>query len=71
MILVSKYLVLINNTAITLFPFIFLYNNSLKHDLVVINHEKNHLRQQMELLVIPFYIFYVIEFIVRFLQHRT
>ena len=31
----------------------------------LINHEKIHLRQQLELLVLPFYIVYLLEFLIR------
>ncbi|MFD2915535.1 hypothetical protein [Psychroserpens luteus] len=34
------------------------------------NHEKIHLRQQLELLVIPFYVFYVVEFSIRLIQYK-
>lgn len=43
--------------AITLYPFIF--TRSL--DQVTINHERIHLRQQIELLVIMFYVLYFFE----------
>ena len=56
---------LLKNTkinGITLFPFIFIkYKEDIKNG-ILINHEKIHLRQQIELLVIFFYIWYVIEF---------
>jgi len=70
MILFSKYLVPRGYTGITIFPFVFLKSKTLKHDKVLINHEKIHLRQQLELLIIPFYVFYVIEFIVRLIQYK-
>ena len=48
--------------GITLFPFILLRNKELKYNQTLINHEKIHLRQQVELLVIFFYLWYVIEY---------
>lgn len=36
---------------------------------VVLNHEKIHTRQMLELLVIPFYILYVIEWIIRIFEY--
>lgn len=48
--------------AITIFPFIFLINDQLKSNTVLINHEKIHIRQQLELLVLPFYLLYFIEY---------
>lgn len=56
---------LLKNTkisAITLFPFILLRDRALLKDSVLINHEKIHLRQQVEMLIIFFYIWYVIEY---------
>ncbi len=48
--------------GIALFPFIFIRRPEDKENKVLINHEKIHLRQQLELLVIFFYFFYVIEY---------
>lgn len=48
--------------GITLFPFIFIKNPADKTNKELINHEKIHLRQQLELLVIFFYLWYVIEY---------
>ena len=70
MILISKYIVPKGYTGMTIFPFVFLKRKSLKTDVVLINHEKIHLKQQLELLIIPFYLFYVLEFIVRFIQYK-
>ena len=56
---------LLKNTkinGITLFPFILLKKSEFKEDKIMINHEKIHLRQQIELLVIFFYFWYVIEY---------
>jgi hypothetical protein len=44
--------------GITLYPFILFKGEPTKYD---INHEKIHLQQQKELLVIGFYIWYFIE----------
>lgn len=71
MILISKYLVPKGYTGITVFPFVFLKNKSLKADVVLINHEKIHLRQQLELLIIPFYLFYIFEFLIRLIQYKN
>ena len=56
---------LLKNTkisAITIFPFIILRKSASRQDRVLINHEKIHLRQQLELLIIFFYLWYVIEY---------
>ena len=43
----------------------------MKNDTVLLNHEKIHLKQQLELLILPFYIWYVLEFVFRFIQHKN
>jgi len=62
---------LLKNTkinAITLYPFILLQKKDLKENKVLINHEKIHIRQQIELLVVFFYILYVSEYFIRWVQ---
>ena len=49
--------------AITLYPFIFVRNDSDKHDKVLINHESIHIKQQKELLVLLFYVWYVLDWL--------
>lgn len=72
MILVCKFLLKNTKiTAITLFPFILLRKKEFKSDVVLLNHEKIHLRQQLELLVVPFYILYLAEFGIRYLKLRN
>lgn len=68
MLIVFKYLVPKGYTAITVFPIIILKNKKQKEALILINHEKIHLKQQIELLIVGFYIWYVIEFILNFLK---
>ena len=63
MILVShKILTKMKVNGITLFPFIILRNKDFKNNKILINHEKIHLRQQLELLIIFFYVWYVVEY---------
>ena len=71
MILVSKLLVPKGYTGLAVFPFIFLKTNKLKADKTLINHERIHLRQQLELLVIPFFGIYIVEFVIRLLYIRN
>lgn len=40
-------------------------------DKFVINHERIHTAQQRELLFVPFYLLYVMEWLVRLLQYRN
>lgn len=71
MILISKYIVPRGFIGITIFPFMFLKNKALKANTVLVNHEKIHLRQQLELLIIPFFVIYGIEFLVRLIQYKN
>ena len=48
--------------AITLYPFVLLRYPGDRRDAVLMNHERIHLRQQLELLVIPFYVWYLAEY---------
>jgi hypothetical protein len=57
--------------AIALYPFIILRDKSLTKDMVLLNHEKIHLRQQLELLIIPFYILYILEYCYRLIQYKN
>ncbi|SHH02864.1 hypothetical protein [Winogradskyella jejuensis] len=66
MIIVSKYIVPKGYFGLTLFPFIVLKRKELLFNKILVNHEKIHLRQQLELLIIPFYLLYFIEFIIRY-----
>jgi len=57
--------------AITIFPFIFLKHSSDRDNRILINHERIHVLQALELLIIPFYFLYVLEFSLRMLQYRN
>jgi len=54
-----------------LWPFVVIKNASQKKDAVFLNHERIHLRQQAELLVVFFYIWYGIEFLLRLAQYQN
>ena len=70
-VLVNRYLIRKGFTAMALWPFILVKQKELKEDAKFINHEKIHLRQQIELLILPFYVWYVIEFLVRLLIYKN
>lgn len=38
---------------------------------VVVNHERIHFRQQLEMLFFPFFIWYALEYLIRWLQLRN
>ena len=37
----------------------------------LLTHERIHLKQQLETLVLPFYLWYFLEFLIRFVQYRN
>ena len=65
---VNKYLLRRRFVGVTLWPFIVMRTPDLKKDEVFINHEKIHIRQQAEMLVIPFFIWYAIEYLYRLIE---
>lgn len=68
---VSRFLVHRYYNGITLWPFVIMRHKRLRGNSVFINHEKIHLRQQIELMILPFYLWYVMEFIVRIFQYKN
>jgi len=52
------------------FPFIFLKSKELKLDKQIINHELIHIRQQLELLIIPFYFLYFFNYPINYIYYR-
>lgn len=69
-VIVSRYLIPKGFHGITLFPFIIVSDIELKSDAVMINHEKIHIRQQLELLILPFFVWYGIEFLVKYVVYK-
>jgi hypothetical protein len=61
----------LNVNAMALFPFILLKNPTQKKDLVLINHEKIHLQQQLELLVLPFYFLYLLNYFLNLVKYKN
>lgn len=53
-----------------LFPFILLRDKKLLQNSLLLNHERIHLRQQAEMLVLPFYFWYAAEYLIRLAQYR-
>ncbi|WP_412466695.1 hypothetical protein [Pedobacter sp. KLB.chiD] len=56
--------------GMAIFPFILLKSARLKNDQEIINHEKIHLRQQLELLIFPFYILYLINYLINIIRYK-
>lgn len=60
-------------SGLALFPFIILRSDfrGRPEANVIVNHEKIHIRQQLELLLIPFMIWYLASFIAGLLRGRS
>lgn len=69
-LIVYKYLTPRGFRGVTFFPFVILANGDDASNKVFINHEKVHLRQQLELLILPFYVWYGIEFLIRWIIYK-
>jgi hypothetical protein len=67
-LIVFKYLTPRGFRGLTFFPFVFLTNAADKTNTVFIHHERIHMRQQLELLVVPFYVWYLLEYLFRLVQ---
>lgn len=58
--------------GMTLFPIVFIdrnWKNKVNEQTYqeTINHESIHIQQQLEMLIIPFYLWYGIEFVIRWI----
>jgi len=60
-----------NYAALSVWPFIFVKHIAYKQDKILINHERIHLRQQIELLWFPFFIWYILEFLIKWVHYRN
>lgn len=69
-IIINHYLVPKGYSGITLFPFIFVTDKKTLKNPYFLNHERIHLQQQKELLILPFYIWYAIDFIVKLFKYK-
>ena len=55
-------------SAITLWPFV-LIRPEYRGNTIMQQHERIHLAQQIEMLVIPFYLWYLCEYIVKLIRY--
>jgi hypothetical protein len=56
--------------GITIYPFIIM-RKKYKQNKTLLNHESIHIKQQEELLVIPFYLLYALEWLVKSVVYRS
>ncbi len=69
-VIISNWIVPRGFIGITIYPFIFLRSNSYKN-AKVINHERIHLAQQKELLIIGFYLWYLIDYLIKLVKYKN
>jgi hypothetical protein len=55
--------------GITLYPFVFHRKKTLPQWLI--NHEYIHIKQQLELGILIFYCWYLLEYLVRLIQYKN
>jgi hypothetical protein len=70
-VIVAKYLIPKGFVGITLWPFVLLASEADGNNEITIRHEKIHLRQQLEMLVLPFFVWYGIEFVFRLMRSKN
>lgn len=68
MILVTR---LVPYSAMAIWPFILVKRKEMKQDAVLINHERIHHRQQLEMLIIPFYLVYFVNYLCNLIKYRA
>lgn len=61
----------LKRSGIALFPFVVFADRSYLKDQVLVRHEKIHLRQQMELAILPFYLLYGFHFLVNYARYKN
>lgn len=66
-----KYFVVGRASGITLWPFVVVRNDRLMKNKRLLNHERIHLRQQIEMGIILFYVWYLFEYFIRLLYYRN
>lgn len=58
-------------TGMALFPFILVKRPEIKQHTLILNHEYIHLRQQLELLVLPFYVLYLGNYLINLVRYKN
>jgi hypothetical protein len=57
--------------GMALFPFILIKYRHLRYNEYLINHEKIHLQQQLEMLILPFYLLYGLNYLLNRFKYRS
>lgn len=70
-LIVVNYLIPKGYRGLAIFPFVFVKRRKDKVNAIFLNHERIHLRQQFEMLILPFFVWYFSEFLLRLVQYRN
>src|SRR5690554_6953564 len=70
-LIISKFWVPKGFDGIAIFPFVFVRDVFWAEKKSFINHEKIHLRQQIEMFIGFFFIWYGLEFLIRLIQYKN
>ncbi|HQS06459.1 MAG TPA: hypothetical protein PLT16_12595, partial [Daejeonella sp.] len=57
--------------GMALFPFLLLRDKKSDQNKQLMNHEFIHFRQQIELLIIPFYILYLLNYLINLIRYHN
>lgn len=71
LLIVSRILIPRGYRGLTIFPFVIVRDKSDSADPILLNHERIHLRQQAELLVVPFFLWYLIDYAIQLARYRN
>jgi len=66
----NKISIFIKVGGITLYPFIIL-RQKYREKVIIKIHESIHIKQQEELLVLPFYLLYIIEWVIKSIMYLS
>ncbi len=70
MVLIIPFILPSTFNALAVWPFIILKEPKLKSDVVLLHHERIHLRQQIELLWVFFFLIYLVEFVTKIIIYK-
>ncbi|MDO4229869.1 MAG: hypothetical protein Q4C98_08645 [Capnocytophaga sp.] len=70
-IIINRLFVPKGYSGIALFPFIFVSKKEYLKNPDFINHEKIHLQQQKELLIIFFFLWYSLDFLIKYIKYQN
>ena len=58
-------------SGMALYPVMLFKYDALRNDQTIVRHEKIHFKQQIELLILPFYVLYLLHYLLNLLIYRN